>query len=95
VPVHEKIDKGEPKPVLAAAAAQIAGSGLIWKWQNYDGTAKLCSWDGVQKIFLRGTLVDWRHFFGGISSSRTPIVRSSRIITGCCRSADLGCAGAP
>jgi hypothetical protein len=64
VPVHERIDKAESQPVLATAAAQVAGSGLVWKWVCYDGTSKLCSWDGAQKVFLRGSLNDWILFFG-------------------------------
>jgi hypothetical protein len=32
VPVHEKVDKEEAQPILAAAAEKAAKSGLLWKW---------------------------------------------------------------
>jgi hypothetical protein len=64
VPLHERIDKEESRSVLAKAAEQIVGSGLVWGWDSYDGTVKLCHWDAAQKVFLRGALNDWIHFFG-------------------------------
>jgi hypothetical protein len=68
VPVHEQINKSNTQAqvqrVLTVAAAQIAGSGLIWKWIKSDGSAYLVSWDKEQKLFLQGTLEDWRMFFG-------------------------------
>ena len=68
IPVHEDINK-EPKQaeiraVLETAAALVAGSGLLWAWRCYDGTTKLCKWDPVQKVFLRGALHDWVLFLG-------------------------------
>ena len=64
VPVHEKINKPESQSILAAAADQIARSGLLWKWVSYDGTVKLCHWDAAEKVFLRGSIDDWINFFG-------------------------------
>lgn len=64
VPVHEKVDKEESQAVLATAAEQIAGSGLVWRWPCHDGTAKLVHWDAEQRVFLRGSLHDWQTFFG-------------------------------
>jgi hypothetical protein len=64
VPVHEKVDKEEAQPILAAAAEKAAKSGLLWKWISYDGTAKLCHWDTSEQVFLRGSLNDWQLFFG-------------------------------
>jgi hypothetical protein len=64
VPRHESVDKPEMSPVLALAAAQLASSGLLWKWVCTDGTAKLVSWDSSQKVFVRGTVEDWAIFMG-------------------------------
>jgi hypothetical protein len=64
VPRHESVDKPEMSPVLAAAAAQLATSGLLWKWVCTDGGLKLCSWDASQQIFLRGTVEDFAFFIG-------------------------------
>jgi hypothetical protein len=64
VPLHESVDKPQMLPVLATAAAQLATSGLLWKWVSTDGAAKLCSWDAAQKIFVRGTVEDWAIFIG-------------------------------
>jgi hypothetical protein len=68
VPIHEEVDnrykEAKVQAVVAAAAAQVAGSGLVWKWVRYDGSAKLCHWDSVQRVFLQGSLTDWVLFFG-------------------------------
>jgi hypothetical protein len=64
IPVHEAVDKPEMSPVLAAAAAQLATSGKLWKWITTDGTAKLTAWDSQQQLFIRGTTVDWAVFIG-------------------------------
>jgi hypothetical protein len=64
VPLHESVDKPQMRPVLAAAAAQLATSGKLWKWICTDGSVKLCSWDSSQKVFVRGTVEDWTLFFG-------------------------------
>jgi hypothetical protein len=66
VPVHRQINnqQGEAPVALAKAAAQIAGSGLVWKWICTDGRPKLCSWDSSQRVFLGGELNDWIYFFG-------------------------------
>jgi hypothetical protein len=53
----------EMSPVLATAAETLARSGLLWKWVS-NGTAKLCSWDSSQKVFVRGTVEDWQIFIG-------------------------------
>jgi hypothetical protein len=67
VPVHEEINsslkEAEVREVLTVTAAQIAGSGLVWKWIKADGSSYLVSWDKDQKLFLQGTLEDWRMFF--------------------------------
>ena len=42
VPLHEAVDKPQMQPVLAKAAEQLANSGLLFKWQCYEGTEKLC-----------------------------------------------------
>jgi hypothetical protein len=68
IPKHEDLNS-EPKQVeirsvLETAAALVAGSGLLWRWQCYDGTVKLCRWDQAQKVFLRGALHDWILFLG-------------------------------
>jgi hypothetical protein len=68
VPVHEDVDKeykqAEVQKVLAKAAEQIANSGLLWKWINYDTSVKMCYWSKAEKAFLRGSLIDWAFFFG-------------------------------
>ena len=64
VPRHEFADKPEMSPVLAVAAAQLAASGLLWKWVSTDGTPKLCSWDSSQLVFARGSVQDWQIFIG-------------------------------
>jgi hypothetical protein len=64
VPRHESVDKPEMLPVLAAAAAQLAVSGKLWKWITTDGTAKLTAWDSQQQLFIRGTVGDWQIFIG-------------------------------
>jgi hypothetical protein len=64
VPLHEFLDQPQMQPVLAAAAAQLATSGLLWKWISTDGTAKLVSWDASQKIFIRGTVEDFAILLG-------------------------------
>jgi hypothetical protein len=38
VPCHERADKEESLPILAAAADRIAKSGLVWNWISYDGS---------------------------------------------------------
>jgi hypothetical protein len=63
VPLHEAVDKKEMSPVLAKAAETLARSGLLWKWVS-NGTAKLCSWDSSEKVFVRGTVEDWQIFIG-------------------------------
>jgi hypothetical protein len=68
VPVHEEVDnqykEAKIQAVLAAAAAQVTGSGLLWAWARYDGSTKLCRWDSEQQIFLQGSLNDWILFLG-------------------------------
>ena len=64
IPVHERVDKSESQSVLEAAAAQIAGSALLWRWIRHDGSARLCRWDTSEKAFLQGNLDDWARFFG-------------------------------
>jgi hypothetical protein len=64
VPLHEAVDKPQMQSVLAAAAEQIAISGIVWKWHCYDGSDKLVSWDSKQQVFLRGSLEDWAIFIG-------------------------------
>jgi hypothetical protein len=64
VPLHDSVDKPEMSPVLALAAAQMASSGLLWKWVSTDGTANLASWDSSQKVFVRGSVEDWQIFIG-------------------------------
>lgn len=66
VPVHRQINnqQGEAPIALAKAAAQIAVSGLVWKWINVNGKPYLCSWNATEKVFLRGELNDWVYFIG-------------------------------
>jgi hypothetical protein len=64
VPLHESVDKPPMQPVLAAAAAQLATSGLLYKWICTDGSVKLVSWDTSQQLFIRGTVEDWAIFIG-------------------------------
>lgn len=68
VPIHEEVDnqykETKIQAVLTAAAAQVAGSGLLWAWARYDGSTKLCRWDSEQKVFLQGSLNDWILFLG-------------------------------
>jgi hypothetical protein len=68
VPIHEEVDNRykevKIRGVLTAAAAQVAGSGLLWQWPRYDGSTKLCRWDPEQRVFLQGSLNDWILFFG-------------------------------
>ena len=64
MPQHEAVDKPQMLPVLTTAAAQLATSGLLWRWICTDGSVKLCSWDTSQKIFIRGTVEDFAVFIG-------------------------------
>jgi hypothetical protein len=66
VPVHRQINnqQGEAPIALAKAAAQIAGSGLVWKWIATNGKSHLCRWNSTERVFLRGELNDWIYFFG-------------------------------
>jgi hypothetical protein len=66
VPVHRQINnqQGEAPIALAKAAAQIAGSGLVWKWIGVNGKPHLCSWNASQKVFVRGNIEDWVYWFG-------------------------------
>jgi hypothetical protein len=64
VPRHEAVDKPHMLPVLAAAAAQLASSGLLWKWVSADYSVHLVSWDVAGQVFVRGSTNDWILFFG-------------------------------
>jgi hypothetical protein len=68
IPKHEDINKepkqAEVRSVLETAAALIAGSGLLWRWERHDGSGRLCRWDSAQRVFLQGALNDWILFFG-------------------------------
>jgi hypothetical protein len=65
VPVHRQINnqQGEAPIALAKAGAQIAGSGLVWKWIGVNGKPQLCSWNASQKVFVRGNIEDWVYWF--------------------------------
>jgi hypothetical protein len=64
IPIHEAVDKPQMQPVIAAAAEQMATSGLIFRWQSPNGTAHLVSWNSSQRVFQGGTNEDWCLFIG-------------------------------
>jgi hypothetical protein len=52
------------KPVIAAAAEQMATSGLVFRWQSPNGSSHLVWWDTAQKVFLRESIEGWCLFIG-------------------------------
>jgi hypothetical protein len=68
VPIHERLNQepwqGEIKAVLEKAAATVAESKLLYRWERHDGSAKLCRWESEGQMFLFGALNDWQAYFG-------------------------------
>jgi hypothetical protein len=64
IPLYESLDQPKMKPVIAAAAEQMATSGLVFRWQSPNGTVHLVWWSNSQKVFLRESIEGWCLFIG-------------------------------
>jgi hypothetical protein len=59
IPLHEALDQPKMKPIIAAAAEQLATSGLLYKWICTNSTVHLVFWNSSEKVFQRGSIKDW------------------------------------
>ena len=67
IPVHDEVDhqhkQDKVQPVLARAAKLIASSGKVWRWDRYDGAAKLVRWS-EDKHFVNFSIDEFRELLG-------------------------------
>jgi len=68
IPVHDQLDNEHQwhlvEPVLRKAADQIVNSKLGWRWNRYDGKARVVQWSRPDGVFIGFDIDTWRVWLG-------------------------------